>query len=96
MAVVTLALLVAGAALFAALYALAPPSPDQEVGAIAQYGEAGGGGAGAGSGQVAVSGDGGGSLPFTGLFAIPLVILAAALLASGGFLRRWTRRSETE
>lgn len=94
MVLVTLALLVAGAAVFAALYALSPSSPDQ-VGSIVQYGEAGGSGGGGGAGQVAVSGDGD-SLPFTGLVAIPLLILAAALLASGSLLRRRARSSETE
>ena len=89
MALIGFALLLTGAALYAALLLLSPSSPHQEIGAIAQYGEPGGAGAGGGgTGQVGVSGAGGDGLPFTGLIAVPLLILGAALLASGGYLRR--------
>jgi hypothetical protein len=54
-----------------------------------------------GSEQVAAtqsgSGGGGGSeLPFTGLAALPLVLLGVGLLAAGGMLYRSSRRTPSE
>jgi hypothetical protein len=45
--------------------------------------------------QVAVATDDGGSLPFTGFVAIPLIVGGVALL-SGGALLRWRARGERE
>ena len=48
-----------------------------------------------GSGQVAAT-QGGSSLPFTGLAAVPLILLGLALLGSGLLLLRSTRRAPSE
>lgn len=66
-----------------------PESDDREPTA-ATLGDAGAGNPPAEQVQVAESSDDGGSLPFTGFLAIPLLIGGVALLTTGAVLRRKT------